>query len=187
MSMALPINHSGPWSEEDYFALGETPDRIELIDGGLVASPAASKPHHDVSFLLTAALRPKARAVGLRAYEAINIRLAPGRIVIPDVVVADTSRFGAVTDASDVALICEIVSPGNASADRVQKMRYYAAARIEWYLLVEPEPSEQESVTLRLYRLDDEHYVEHAVAKGGETLVSDVPFPFRLDTDGLLD
>lgn len=55
MSVAV-LEHAGPWTEREYLALGETLNRIELIDGGLWVSPA---------------------------YEAINVRLATDRIVIP--------------------------------------------------------------------------------------------------------
>ncbi|GAA0735396.1 hypothetical protein Drose_30165 [Dactylosporangium roseum] len=57
------------------------------------------------------------------------------------------------------------------------------SARIEWYLLVEPD--EAGAVSLRLLRLDGAHYVEHAVATAGEALETQEPFPFRLDASAL--
>jgi Uma2 family endonuclease len=186
MSVAV-LEHVGPWSEDEYFALGETPNRIELIDGGLWVSPAPNLPHQDISYLLMSAIRPAARAVGLRAYEAANVRLGPNRIVIPDLVVANTSPTADVIDAAKVVLISEIVSPSNASIDRVQKMYLYAAAGIEWYLLVEPDLKSFESVTLRMFKLEGAHYIEYAVAAQGETLTFAGPLAFQISTDAVLD
>lgn len=168
--------HVGPWDEADYLALGETTDRVELVDGTLWVTPVPGKRHRRLAYRLTAAVEPAAEAAALTAYEAINVRLKPGTILIPDLVVADTDEDGLVTDASDVVLVGEI-------ADRAAKTHLYAAAGIEAYLLVEP--SDDGSLTLRLHRLDGDHYVQQAVVTGGATLTAETPFPFRIDTAAL--
>jgi Uma2 family endonuclease len=183
MSVASLEPHFGPWTEQEYLALGETTQRIELLDGNLIVSPAPSKRHQTISLRLANAIDAAAGPSGLAVFEAVNVRLRPERIKIPDLVVADTDDEGAVVEADEVRLICEIVSPTSAAQDRLIKMQLYAAAGIPWYLLVE---QDGRTLTLRLFRLDGDHYLEHAVAKSGEPLQITEPIRLTLDPATLL-
>jgi Uma2 family endonuclease len=177
MSVAIP-EHPDPWSEDEYFALGETSNRIELIDGGLWVSPAPSKRHQHIAFLLAMELYGAAERAGLLVWQDINLRLAGGRIVQPDVIVADTDDAGSTVEAAEAKLVVEVVSPSNAGMDRLLKPQLYAAAGIPWYLKVE---QPQDSVELHLYQLAGEHYLPVMVAGPGQALAADEPFPFVLD------
>jgi Uma2 family endonuclease len=176
MTSALS-DHRVPWTEQEYLDLGETPDRIELFDGSLYLSPAPSLRHQAISTRLAIAVTPAADAAGVTLFEAINVRLQPGRIPIPDLVIArDFDPDGTVLDAKDVILVCEITSPSNAAADRVLKMHYYAVAGILWYLLIDPA-----SLSLNLYQLDGQQYVMHSVGKPGHPLR--FPEPINVEVD----
>jgi Uma2 family endonuclease len=171
-----------PWTEEDYFALGESNERIELFDGSLYVSPTPTPKHQEISFHLKAALLPSARKVGLKVFGAVNVRLQTGRIPIPDLVITSPVDLDEpVIDCADVRLVCEIISPGNPAADRVLKMHYYAAAGIEWYLLADPD-----GPTLRLYHLEGQRYLEHAVAAPGTPLELTAPVKASIDPADLL-
>ncbi|MFG3687323.1 Uma2 family endonuclease [Micromonospora sp. NPDC047740] len=163
---AAVFDHNGPWTEEEYLALGETQQRVELFDGSLHVTPAPTPRHQRISRKLGNILEAAAEAVGLELLEAVNVRLRPGRIPIPDLVVTEPVDLDElIIEADAVRLVCEIISPSNAATDKVLKMHYYAAAGIEWYLLVE-----QETGSLRPYRRRGGHYTEQSVAKRGEVL-----------------
>jgi len=180
MSAAV-FAHGVPWTEADFLALGETSDRVELFDGSLLVTPAPTPRHQDVSSELWLALRPAARSAGLAVHQAVNVRLKPDRIPIPDLVIVrpiDTSQL--IIDAMSVRLVCEIVSPSNAATDRVLKMHYYAEAGIPYYLLVEQDP-----LRLRLFRLDGEHYALRGEAEAGAVLSIEDPVRVEIDPAAL--
>jgi Uma2 family endonuclease len=165
MTAALS-GHPLPWTEEEYLALGETPERIELLDGSLILTPSPTPPHQWISRRLANSLDQGAEARRFLVFEAVNIRLRTGRLPIPDVVVTSKSDFtDPVISADEAKLVIEILSPSNASMDKVLKMNLFATAGIPWYMIVDPA-----SGVLHLYRLDGDHYVEESATKPGETL-----------------
>lgn len=182
MSVAVQ-EHPEPWSEDEYFALGETSNRIELIDGSLWVSPAPGKRRQHIAFLLAMGLYAAAEQAGLLVLQDVNLRLAGGRILQPDIVVADTDDIGTTVEADEAKLVVEVVSPSNAGTDRLLKPQLYAAAGIAWYLRIE---QPQDTVELHLHQLVDGHYALAEVVRPGQTLASDEPFPFKLEVAALL-
>jgi Uma2 family endonuclease len=181
MTAMIPTAH-GPWTEGEYLALGETAERIELWDGDLRVTAAPNLWHQEVSAELYVALRTPARSMGLRARQAVNLRLRPGRIVIPDLAI--TTEFDVherVVPASAAKLVCEVTSPSNASTDRVLKMHYYAEAGIPWYLVVEHVTTE-----LRLFRLLGDQYRLEASAVPGKVLRLTEPVTAEIRPESLL-
>jgi Uma2 family endonuclease len=171
-----------PLTEEEFLSFGETQERIELFDGSLFVTPAPTPRHQHISSELMVALRPAARKAGLYVLEAVNVRLRPSRIPIPDLAITEPIDFdNLVVDAESVRLVCEIVSPSNASADKVLKMHYYAAAGIPWYLLVE-----QETGALHLYGLSGQSYTERSVTQVGDVLHLTDPVEATISPEDLL-
>jgi Uma2 family endonuclease len=177
-SQSSLLDHVGPWTERDYLALPDDRRRIELLDGGLLVSPAAGGRHQRLSSQLWQVLGRAAPSC-LEVLEAINVRVAPGRILIPDLVVVTNPGLDlTVWDPADVAMVVEIVSPGSIAADRAIKPQLYSAAGIDHYLRVELRSPSPTSVA---YRLQRGHYVEVTSSRSGELLRLAQPFPIELD------
>lgn len=183
--MATPLDlfdHAGPWTEEEFLALPEG-RRIELLDGELLVTPSANHAHQRLSLRLAMAIDTAAPA-GFEVLEAINVRLAIGRILIPDLAVITTPGVDSVvSDAHDVALVVEIVSPGSVVTDRAVKPQLYAAAGIPSYLRIELGRDGPAAVA---YRLRDGRYVEESRAAPGAVLSLHEPFPLDVDLASLI-
>ncbi|MGH3833226.1 MAG: Uma2 family endonuclease [Pseudonocardiaceae bacterium] len=183
--MAAPVSkvfeHSGPWTEEEFLAL-PVDRRVELLDGALLVSPSPRVRHQRLSSRLWAAL-DAAVPVGLEVLEAINVRVGPGKILIPDLAVISTPGLDlTVCAAADVALVVEITSPGNAVADRAVKPQLYAQAGIPHYLRIELGVAGAGAVVCRR---EGERYVEVARADPGRPLVLAEPITVTLDLAAL--
>jgi Uma2 family endonuclease len=179
---AAALDHLGPWTEADYLALPEQRQRIELLDGSLLVTPAPSVDHQQIARRLTNLVEAGSPA-GWEAVEAVNVRVAPSRILIPDVVVISRRSDNLVCEAGDVRLVAEVVSPSTMATDRLLKPQLYAAAAIDWYLLLELRGGQPELIA---HRLTDGAYKEHARAKPGQVISLPEPFRFRIDPGALL-
>jgi Uma2 family endonuclease len=177
--------HAGPWTEADYLSMPDDRARIELLDGGLFVNPAPGTRHQRLSLRICMALEA-ARPAGMEMLEAVNIRVAPGRILIPDVVaVTRPGEDRAVLDAGDVALVIEIVSPSSVAAERAIKPQLYAAAGIATYVRIEM-PSG--APTGRTFHLEGgTTYVAASDAPAGSMLRLTQPFQVELDLAALLE
>lgn len=170
--------HNGPWSEAEFFALPSEWRRAELLDGELLVSPSPTNRHQRLSSRLWLALE-RARPAELEALEAVNVRLGPVRILIPDIaVVVRIAAEVAAYDAADVRLVVEIVSRGSVATDRAVKPRLYAEAGIGHYVRVEPD-----GPTAHCYRLDRDRYV---LVESGPILRLVDPFPAEVDLPALM-
>jgi Uma2 family endonuclease len=180
---AAALDHPGPWTEEEFLALPDEGQRHELLDGSLLVTPAPSSEHQQVARRLANAIEA-ASPDGWEVVEAVNVRVAPSRILIPDVVVTRRAGDTLVYEAADVALVAEVVSPSTLATDRVLKPELYAAAGIGWCLRVElTAPSSPELIA---YRLAGRAYVEHGRARPGRTLVLPGPIELEIDPGALL-
>jgi Uma2 family endonuclease len=172
------LDHAGPWTEQDYLALPEDLRRIELLDGGLLVSPAAGGRHQRLSSQLWHTLG-RAAPSGLEVLEASNVRVAPGRILIPDLVVVTKPGLDlTVREPAEVAMVIEIVSPGSVAADRAIKPQLYSAAGIEHYLRIELSSPGPSSVA---YQWQRGHYVQVGSSGPGQPVRLAEPFPVEFD------
>ncbi len=176
------FDHPDPWSEEEFLAL-PVDRRVELLDGSLLVSPAGRALHQWLSSQLWVVLNAAAPA-GLRVLEAVNVRIAPGRILIPDLsVVADPDLDVVVFPAADVRLVVEIASPGSLAVDRAVKPHLYAQAGVPHYLRVELRHREPTGLS---FALQGERYVETARFAPGDPTHMAEPFPVSFDLAALI-
>ena len=129
-------------SENEFLQLPESTSKIELLDGEVVVSPSPSYWHQEIVGRILVALRTWARrqrrsvTVG---HAPLDVRIAPGRILQPDVFVlfarVPRRHSGPITRVPELCV--EVLSEDRVH-DRVTKRLLYAAAGVKEYWVIEP-------------------------------------------------
>lgn len=135
-----PDSDLGPYRRRDYEALPDEP-RCELIFGRFYLSPSPSILHQSVLFLLSRFLDDIAMEAGGRVFVApLDVRLADHSVLQPDILYVSAARREILRERVEGVpdLLVEILSPGTARRDRVQKLSLYAEFGVREYWLVDP-------------------------------------------------
>jgi len=172
--------HPGPFTIGDILALPDDGMRHELLDGGIIVTPAPGAPHQRVASRLVRVLNDAAPDE-LEALENLGITI-PAGMFIPDVVVIPT----AVADAgapllrpADVRMAIEIMSPSSYTMDRRVKPPAYAEAGIPAYWQVEL--AGVDAPVVIVHELKSGDYVEVCRVHGGEVKEVDWPYSVRIE------
>jgi Uma2 family endonuclease len=128
-------------SEEEFLALPETLDKVELIDGEVFVAPSPTYGHQWIAGKLFVALsvwadaRTEPVTVG---HAPSDIRFAPGRILQPDIYVAHGHvPLDTMGPLDVIPFLCVEVLSRDRRHDRVTKRFVYGAAGVLEYWVVE--------------------------------------------------
>jgi Uma2 family endonuclease len=173
----LPM-HPDKWTVHDLLALPEDQgNRIELVDGMVVVSPAPTSKHQRVLARILAALMA-ATPSEYETLPGVNVVFNNERLFIPDLVVLNRPGLDLVYyKGRDVLLALEVHSPSTRAFDLALKRQLYGEAGVPFLMFVDPSG---DIPAARLLELDGDGYREVTSSVTG-VLTIDRPFPLRLD------
>jgi Uma2 family endonuclease len=138
----------------DYMAYDE--ERVELIDGEFLVTPAPSIPHQDIIQNLLEILAPQVKrlALGRIILSPADCILADDCVVQPDLMFVATGHFSRIMDQlhgpPDVAV--EVLSPSHRKRDLDIKLKLYRKHVVPEYWIVDPKKG---TVTVRVLESGD--------------------------------
>lgn len=158
------------WTVDDVENLPDDGNRYEIIDGELFVTPSPSLLHQDavgqMYLLLTNYLRRE--RIGHAYLAPADVNFSAQRIVQPDVLVAplvDGRRPNARRIVHTLLVAVEVLSPGSARTDRVNKRALYRDEKVPQYWVIDldartierttPDESRPEVLAERLEWLPD--------------------------------
>ena len=132
-------------SEEEFLALPESADRIELVDGEVIVSPSPGVWHQELLARIAHRLRSwqeEHAAAAFVGLAPLDVRFAPGRILQPDVFVClEPVPFDHEGPLDRIPDLCVEVLSTNRAYDRLTKRVVYASSGVRELWLLEPSGS----------------------------------------------
>ncbi|MEX2217401.1 MAG: Uma2 family endonuclease [Phycisphaerales bacterium] len=126
---------------DEYLALGETPDRYELVHGVVLMSPSPLPIHS----LILSRLQQQLLAFGDRTssltfFSDTDVRFDDTTVYRPDLCVYSTRRLPAIPGRLDLApdLVIEVLSPSHRGLDLMTKRRDYEKFGVGEYWIIDP-------------------------------------------------
>jgi len=155
----------------DYMAFEE--ERVELIDGEFLVSPAPTLRHQRILLMLGLILAPQVKRLGIGeiVLSPFDTVLSVHNVVQPDLLFVSTETLKRadprLDGPPDVAI--EILSNSGRQRDLVTKKKLYHEFQVPEYWIVDPEA---ETVTVLVWRA--EGWKQHGVFGRGESATSEV-------------
>ncbi len=164
---------------DDYLLLPED-RRYELIDGGLLMTPAPQTYHQlilrNLEYLLHGFV--SSRSLGEIYFAPCDVVLSDFDVVQPDLLFVSAERRSIIGESAIVGapdLVVEILSPSTATRDRVLKPKLYARAGVQELWLVDP--AERSIEVLRNSPGGFRRYAEYALGEEGRDILRSPMFP----------
>ncbi|MDT0202191.1 Uma2 family endonuclease [Nocardioides sp. AE5] len=179
---AVLTRERAPFTSEDRERLPEDGRRHELIGGALVMTPAPAPRHQFVSGNLFRVLDracPDALAV---LYAPVDVILAAGTVVEPDLLVAPRAAFSATNLPVPPLLAVEVLSPSTRRLDLGRKRDAYEQARVAAYWVIDPDNGE-----FIAWQFEDGCFAEVARIGPGDAWSAEVPFPVTVRPADLIE
>jgi len=146
MGMPLSSRPRGRYTLQEFERLRDAAPpgpRYEFVDGEILVTPSPNLVHQRIIVLLTVILEPFVRATGIGqlVVSPFDVRLGTSHVLQPDVLVRSPGdvQSGRIDAARELRLAVEVVSPGSARYDRVDKRPRYQEERVEELWLIDPE------------------------------------------------
>lgn len=142
----MPVSRPALVSEEEFLALPETMDRIELLEGEVIVSPTPSVWHQELLSRIVHALRSWQETHSGRIFigqAPLDVRFGPGRILQPDAFVCMGEPVSLELEGplDRVPDLCIEVLSTNGAYDRLTKRFVYAASGVQELWPIEPSGS----------------------------------------------